>query len=151
MELQVFGCHRCSGCNLRFWQKCVHTAFVLENFKPFSLAHFSILLRFVCSWRSITDILMNIHEMEKSSTNRDLSIPGLMAFTILFIFNINSVTDRIQQWGTPISCECISESKEPNLTLKTQLKRKLLRKIGIWPFKPILCKSFRMPNFHVVS
>ena len=49
--------------------------------------------------------------MAKSSTYRNFSISVLIDSVMLLILRINSVTDKILPWGTPVSCLYMSYCK----------------------------------------
>ena len=53
--------------------------------------------------------------------------------------------------GTPCSYSKVSENVEPIRTLKDLSDKKFDIKFGKQPLRPISCKSFMMPYFHVVS
>ena len=74
-------------------QKCMQTVFVFENWKPFSLVHFSILLRQFCISLSTVGIFGDEYAMAKSSTYRNFSIPVLIDFVMLLILRMNSVIE----------------------------------------------------------
>ena len=57
-------------------------------------------------------------------------MPGQIALTIPFIFTLNSVTERIHPWGTPISCSPASEIVLPTRTRKKRLFKKAEKKKG---------------------
>ena len=71
--------------------------------------------------------------------------------SMLFIFTINSVTDKILPCGTPISCGWESDNDEPTLTLNCRSSRKLDMKMGKRPLKSMSYRSNKMPCFQVVS
>ena len=54
-------------------------------------------------------------------------------------------------YGTPCSCSKVSDNVEAIRTLKDLSDKKFDIKFGNRPLKPISCKSFMMPYFHVVS
>ena len=53
--------------------------------------------------------------------------------------------------GTPCSCTKVSDNAEPIRTLKDLSDKKFDIKFGKRPVRPISCKSYMMPYFHVVS
>ena len=53
--------------------------------------------------------------------------------------------------GTHCSCSKISDNVEPIRTLNNLSDKKFDIKFGNWPLRPISCKFFMMPYFHVVS
>ena len=67
---------------------------------------------------------------------------------MLLILILNKVGDKILPCGTPCSCLKVSDNVEPIRTLKDQ---EIDIKFGSRPPRPISCKSFMMPYFHVVS
>ena len=99
--------------NLRIlWrlQKCIHCVLFLENLKPFLMVQLFILFRHC--WSSIVLIYLDLQQIRKSSTYSEPSTPK---FTMLFIFMLNKVTDKMLPCGTPNSCSCSSERVLPVL------------------------------------
>ena len=70
---------------------------------------------------------------------------------MLLILILNRVGDRIPPFWTPCSCSKVSDNVEPIRTLKDLSDKKFDIKFGIRPLRPISCKSFMMPYFHIVS
>src|SRR5208282_582828 len=125
-----------SGCRMSYRQKCMHTVFVLENLKPFSFAQRSILLRQCCSCLSTRFMERERKQMRKSSTYSEHRMLAGKHATMLFIFSKKSVTDRMQPWGTLISCSKVSERCEPIRTRKFLLAKKFEIKAGMRPLRP---------------
>ena len=76
---------------------------------------------------------------------------SLTHLTMLLILILNRVGDRMLPCGTPCSCSKVSDNVEPIRTLKDLSDKKFDIKLGNRPLRPISCKSFMMPCFHVVS
>ena len=70
---------------------------------------------------------------------------------MLLILILNRVGDMMLPCGTPCSCTKVSDNVEPIRTLKDLSDKKFDIKFGKRPVRPISCKSFMMPYFHVVS
>ena len=70
--------------------------------------------------------------------------------TMLFIFMLNSVTDKMLPCGTPSYWWYESERVLPTRTVKFLPVKHFEINFGILPRSPAL-KSFRIPYFHVVS
>ena len=104
-------------------QKCAYCVLLLENFKPFLKVQLFILFRHCWSWCSIV-LCVNLQQIRKSSTYSEPSTPKFKHFTMLFIFILNKVTDRMLPCGTPISYSCSSESVVLNCTWNFQLFQK---------------------------
>ena len=68
-----------------------------------------------------------------------------------FILISNRRGERILPWGTPSSCLNQSEKEEPTLVWKVLFCRKHSMNSGRCPLRPMLCRSLRMPYFHVTS
>ena len=63
---------------------------------------------------------------------------------------LNKVGDNILPCGTPCSWLKVSDNVAPILILKDLSDKKFDIKLGNQPLKPMSCKSFMMPYFHVV-
>jgi hypothetical protein len=122
-------------------ENCMHTVFDCENWNPFSSSHFWIPLRQRCIWRSIDIRLFERKHIQKSSTYSDPFTPAGKQLIILFIFNMNNVTDKMVPCGTPISCSYESEKQEPTRTRKHLSFKNLQIKSGNRPRNPAPCRS----------
>ena len=71
------------------------TVFIFENRKPFSLVHFSILIRQFCICLSSVGMFGDEYVMANASTYRIFFIPVLIDSVMLLILRINSLTDKI--------------------------------------------------------
>ena len=70
---------------------------------------------------------------------------------MLLILILNRVGDMMLPCGTPCSCSKVSDNVEPIRALKDLSDKKFYIKFGNRPLRPISCKSFMMPYFHIVS
>lgn len=112
----------------RFYQKWIQTFLVLENRKPFSLVHLSILFRQI--W-----ICLSRDDMFRDHLHTGTFQLGLMPFTMLLI--LNKVTDKTLPWGTPAYFLCRFDVVFLFRTLKIQCARKFLVNVTILSLLPI--------------
>ena len=133
----------------RWYVLLLQTIFVSENWKPFSLVYFFILLRQFCICLSSVGVFGDEYVMAKSSTYRNFSIPVLINSVMLLILRINNVTDKILPWGTPVSCLYMSEVMFLWHTIKVRWERKFLMNMAMFPLIPVLWRSFRIPYFQL--
>ena len=108
-----FSLRKGSLCILWRLQKCIHCVLFWENLKPFLIVQLFILFKHCWSWRSVVLICLDLQQIRKSSTYSEPSTAKFKYFTMLFIFMLNKVTDRMLPCGTPISCSCSSETVVP--------------------------------------
>ena len=116
----------------------MQTVFVFENWKPFSLVHFSVLLRQFYNCLSTVGIYGDEYAMTKSSTYRNFLIPLLIDSVMLLILTMNSVTDRILPRETLVSCLFMSELEFSCCTVKVWCERKFLMNAARFPLIPVL-------------
>ena len=141
-----------------FWVEVICSSFAemyADSFcfwerKPFSLVHFSTLLRQFCICLSSLGMFCDEYAMAKSSTYRIL-IPVLIDSVMLLILKVNSVIDKILPWRILVSCLYRSELTFPYCTVKVRWERKLLMNATVFPLIPVLWRSFRILYLHVVS
>ena len=115
------------------------------------MVHFFIFLRQFCICLSSVGMFSDEYAIAKSSTYRNFSIPVLIDSVMLLILRINSVTNKILPWGTPVSCLYRSELVFPCHTVKVWWERKFLMNAAMFPLFPLLMRSFGIPYLHVVS
>ena len=85
-------------------------------------------------------------DLEKS--NFSLTFP----WPVWTLLTLNKVVDKIAPCGTPSSWwNILSGRIVPKWIWKVLSDKKLPIKMGKFPRNPMLCKSLRIPYFHVVS
>ena len=104
-----------------------------------------------CNWRSAVQIYLDEELIQKSPTNKYLSMAGLRQFVMLLIFILKSVTDSMLPCGTPSSWFWISDNVVPMQTWNFLSERKDFIKLESLPFNPMLSRSFMIPYLQVVS
>ena len=132
-------------------QKWTQTVLVVENLKPFWLAHVERLFSVNCSCLSIDLICRDLWQIQKSSKNRELSVEAPIHLTILLIFKPNKVTARTLPCGTPFCKTKRSETVELTRHLKVRVLKKFWINKGRRPRKPASAKSLSIPYHQVVS
>lgn len=90
-----------SWCSNHLLWKCTHTVLVLENWKPFSLAHLSILFKQFCSFYSAIEIF-GMNSQEKNPLQRSFNFGVHYTPIMLLIFSMNGVNDSMLPCSTPI-------------------------------------------------
>jgi len=127
---------------------CMPTILDFTNWNPFSSAHFWIEYYWDTAVSDRSDTRLQLHFWTETCKNHQhtVNLWSQLAWDliILFIFNINKVTDKMAPCVTPISWSYKSETQEPACTLKDLSFTNLLMKSGNRPRRPASCKSRSM-------
>jgi len=92
--------------------------FEFLEFKSVIIDPLWILLIHCWIWRLIAIKLFEWKHLQKSSTYNELLTPTGKHLMVLFIFNINKVTDEMTPYDIPISWSYKSDKHEPTGTRK---------------------------------